>query len=60
MRKIFESRGVDLGAQDPFLSDRAFGARMQIYTGMAFSGSEAAAYQFFGNAPNVVINGLSK
>jgi hypothetical protein len=60
MRKIFESRGMNPGPQSPFLSDKAFNARMQIYSGMAFGGSDSAAYQFFGSAPTMVINGLSK
>jgi hypothetical protein len=60
MRKMFVSRGVDVGIQIPFLSDRAFDARMGIYSAMAFSGSEAEAYQYFANGPNIVMEGLSK
>jgi len=60
MRKLFVSRGVEVGEQIPFLADRASNARMEIYSGMAFGGSEDAARQFFGNAPIQVINSLSK
>ena len=60
MRKMFESRGVDPGAVDPFLADRAFNTRMEIYSAMAFGGSQTTAFAYFGNGPNQVMNGLAK
>jgi hypothetical protein len=48
MRKMFQSRGVDPGPKGAFLDDPAFNTRMEIYSGMAFGGSIAAANDFSG------------
>jgi hypothetical protein len=60
MRKVFVSRGWVAVEVSPFLADPAFKARMEIYSGMAFDGSEDAAKEYYGNAPNQVISSLSK
>lgn len=60
MRLMFESRGVNTGPTTPFLSDRAFSARMKIYSSIAFGGSEELAYDYFGDSPNKVMDGVSR
>ena len=59
MQVVFEARGWH-PVQNSYLTERAFGARMRIYSSIAFGGSEAAAYRFFGNAPDDVVAAVSK
>ena len=57
MRKALQSRGLnDPGPGTRYFNDQAFAARMQIYSGIAFEGSQSAATKFFGDAPNRVLN----
>ena len=53
---MFRSMGQDDPSIDnEFLSERAFELRMKIYAGVAFGGSEAEAFRFFGDAPDRIV-----
>lgn len=60
MRKIFTAQGVDAGPPPPFLTPRAFDARLQTYGVLAFGSDQTAITRYFGNAPDKVVQGLSK
>lgn len=56
----FVSRGATNIPSNPYLEDRAFEARMKIYSRLVFGGSQDAALAYFGDAPNTVNMGLVK
>ncbi len=59
MMTVFAARGMKPpSASTPFLTKRAFKARMGIYSRFAFHGAPQVAYSFFGNAPSRILNSL--
>jgi hypothetical protein len=60
MQVVFTARGLAPRAATPLLTERAFNARMQIYSGMAFGGSMQAMVRYFGNAPDKIIDDLNQ
>ena len=55
MRTVFAMRGLPSAPANTYLSDRAFGLRMQIYSSLAFGGSPAEANKYFGDAPDKIV-----
>ena len=57
MMAAFTARGMN-AVPGSYFTDRAFEARMKIYTGLAFGGSSATSARFYGNAPTRVMLGV--
>ncbi|MEJ0015680.1 MAG: hypothetical protein WDN25_03790 [Acetobacteraceae bacterium] len=60
MGLLFESRGIPLPSDLPFLTERAFGLRMQIYTNLVFGGSQTSAARYLADGPDRVVQGLNR
>lgn len=57
MMAAFTARGMN-AVPASYFTDRAFGTRTKVYTGLAFGGSSAASARFYGDAPNRVMLGI--